>query len=87
MIKILDSHAYPGCPAIAAAGQRDGAEHVEFSDGTVAGAHVERLGDGRIVLTIDAYRTSKGTAIAQKSWELENRGGDRWRLSRRLDRD
>ena len=85
MIRILDSHAYPGCPAVAEAMPQDGPVHVEFSDGEVAGAQVERLDDGRIALMIDAYRTRKGTAIMQKSWLLENKGDNRWRISRRLD--
>lgn len=87
MIRIMDSHAYPGCQVVAEALPQDGPVHVEFSDGEVAGARVERLDEGRIALRIDAYRTGKGTAIAQKSWLLENRGEDRWRVSRRLDRD
>ena len=86
MIKILDSHARPGCAALADAQPQEGPAHVEFSDGTVACAQVERLDDGRIALTIDAYRTGSGTAIAQKSWLLENQGEDRWRVSHPLDR-
>lgn len=85
MIRILDSHAYPGCMAIADASPQEGPAHVEFSDGTVAGASIERLDEGRIALKIDAYETGKGTAIAQRSWLLENRGDDRWRISRRLN--
>jgi len=34
-----------------------------------------------------AHSTAKGTAIAQKTWLLENRGEDRWRVSRWLNRD
>lgn len=86
VIRILDSHAYPGCSVLAEAFQQEGPVHVEFSDGTVAGGSVERLDEGRIAMTIEAYRTAKRTAIARKSWLLENRGEDRWRISRRLDR-
>ncbi|MCJ8027293.1 hypothetical protein KYK30_16780 [Shinella yambaruensis] len=87
MIRMMDSHAYPGCPAVADEPPQEGPVHVEFSDGAVAGGRVERLDDDRITLTIDAYRTGKGTAIVEKSWLLENRGEDRWRVSRRLDRE
>jgi hypothetical protein len=71
MIRMMDSHAYPGCPAKADEPPQDGL--------------VKRLGDDRITLTIDAYTTGKGTTIAEKSWLLESRGEDRWRVSRRLD--
>lgn len=87
MIRMMDSHAYPGCPAKADEPPQDGPVHVEFNDGTVAGGLVKRLGDNRITLTIDAYTTGKGTAIAEKSWLLESRGEDRWRISRRFDRE
>lgn len=87
MIRMMDSHAYPGCSAVADEPLQEGPVHVEFSDGAVAGGRVERLDVGRIALTIDAYTTGKGTAIAEKSWLLENRGEDRWHVSRRLDRE
>ncbi|MCW0001055.1 hypothetical protein OE766_22755 [Pararhizobium sp. YC-54] len=87
MIKIMNSHAYPGCPAVTNAALQDGPAHVEFGDGVVAGGQIERLDERRIALAIDAYETRKGTAIAAKSWLLENKGGDRWHITRRLDRD
>lgn len=84
MIRMMDSHAYPGCPAVADEPPKEGPVHVEFSDGSVAGGSIARVGEGRITLTIDAYRTHSGTAIAAKSWLLEAQGGDRWRVVRRL---
>ncbi len=36
MIRFMDSHAYPGCPAVAEDLPQEGSVHVEFSGGTVA---------------------------------------------------
>ena len=84
MIKIMNSHAYPGCPANVDPQSEEGSVQVEFSDGTVVGARAKRLEHGHIALTIDAYRTRAGTAIAEKSWHIELKDGDRWRVARRL---
>ncbi|WP_143523484.1 hypothetical protein [Pararhizobium arenae] len=85
MIRIMDSHAYPGCPARIDQEPEDGFVPVEFSDGTVVGAKAKRLDRTRMTLTIDAYRTSRGTAISQKSWRLEQMEEDRWRVTRKLE--
>ncbi|MBO0145032.1 hypothetical protein JZX87_28260 [Agrobacterium sp. Ap1] len=84
MIRIMDSHAYPGCPAIVDPEQEGSLVQVEFSDGTITSASAKRLRLGQMSLTIDAYRTRRGTAIAEKCWRLELQEGDRWRVVRRL---
>jgi hypothetical protein len=85
MIRIMDSHAYPGCPALVDKPLRDGPAHVEFSDGIVANARVAYPEESRMVLTIAAYKTARGNPIAEKSWLLEHSDGDRWRVRRRHD--
>ncbi len=52
MIRFMDSHAYPGCPAVAEDLPQEGSVHVEFSGGTVAGGRIPRRDDGGIALTI-----------------------------------
>ncbi len=87
MIRIMDSHLYPGCRAVMDEGIDEGPGHAEFSDGTVAGARTTLLGEDRIALTIDRYRTGSGSEIETKSWLLERQDGDRWRVIRRLQDD
>lgn len=84
MIKIMASHAYVGCAAISENGLENGPVLVEFSDGTVVGGNVAHLAPGQITLSIDGYRTYRGTEIMQKSWLLINESHDRWRVSKRL---
>ncbi|MDS7594395.1 hypothetical protein [Agrobacterium tumefaciens] len=85
MITMMDSHAYPGCLVSTDRDIAAGPTHVQFSDGIVAEASIDSIRNDQIIMTINSYTTSKGTAIAQKSWILVSLGPDRWRIKQRYD--
>ncbi len=82
MFRIANTHAYKGCRVSADAPVAEGPTLVEFSDGVVAGSNCRRLGEDEIELSVDAYRTSRGTDIRAKVWLLRAEGAGRWRIKR-----
>lgn len=67
--QLSHTHAYPGCRVTIAEEDVGDENLVEFSDGVIAACRHRR--DGPLnVLTIAAYRTSRGTEIGEKSWIL-----------------
>lgn len=85
LFHVLDSHAYPGCAVLVDAVGQEGATHAAFSDGAVAEGFYKRLNDGDLVLAVEAYRTSSGTAITAKTWLLRAEDGNRWKVKRKLE--
>lgn len=85
MITMMDSHVYPGCLASTDGEVTAGPTHVQFSDGSVVEARIASISTDQIILAISGHTTSKGSAIAQKSWVLVSLGADRWRIKKRYD--
>ncbi len=82
--EFADTHAYPGC-RVRLAEEDNGEETLaQFSDGAVAQARYSRDGEA-IRLTVEPYRTARGSDIAAKSWSLgpdPKSGG--WKVKARL---
>ena len=81
--QLSHTHAYPGCRVTIAEEKVDDENLVEFSDGVIVPCRHRRDGS-LIVLTIAAYRTSRGTRIGEKSWILlpDTARGD-WKIKAR----
>lgn len=82
--QLAHTHAYPGCRVKIAEADVGDENVVEFSDGVVVACR-HRREDSRIVLTIAAYTTARGTAIGGKSWILvpDPAKGD-WKIQARV---
>jgi hypothetical protein len=65
-LTVTHSHLYPGARGHAEAALRDGPVTLTFADGNRVSGRL--AGD---VLTLEAHRTVKGTAIPRKSWRIE----------------
>ena len=87
------SHLYPGIEGVVAEGALSPAAapvpaRILFADGAVASAVLEQDGDGGWVLSVDPYRTVRGTAIAAKRWAVAFTGDEpatiRFRIRKRL---
>lgn len=85
--QLSHTHAYPGCRVTIAEEDVGDENLVEFSDGVLVPCRHRRDGPG-IVLTIAAYRTSRGTKIDRKSWILaaDAAKGD-WKIKARAPGD
>ena len=71
------THLYPGARLSAPEGP-GGPVELEFTDGTVVGARLDRTR-----LEVAAYETAAGTAIPPRQWAVERRD-DGLRVTRRL---
>lgn len=91
LLRLRDSHAYPGCRASAGGLPPPPFAArpclIEFSDGAGAPGELSMPGAEEMHLAIAAYRTMRGHRIAAKSWLLrpaENPPGERWKVARRM---
>ncbi|MBI0434102.1 hypothetical protein [Roseomonas sp. KE0001] len=91
LLRLHDSHAYPGCRA--SAGTLPPPPFaarpclIEFSDGAGASGALSMPGAEEMHLAIAAYRTMRGHRIAAKSWLLrsaQNPPGEGWKVARRM---
>lgn len=82
--QLAHTHAYPGCRVKIAEADVEDENLVEFTDGVVVTCR-HRREDSRIVLTIAAHRTARGTAIGEKSWILlpDTAKGD-WKIKAKV---
>lgn len=71
-----DTHLYPGArlrcletpsAAVLRAGDR---MLIEFSDGCLASARIGRVAAAGATVTVESYRTARGTSVAARSWEV-----------------
>lgn len=81
------SHAYAGCRAAITGASGDpgaamaGTGIAEFADGAASFIAWTFVADGDLVTTVGAYRTTRGTDIAAKTWRLRRiDGGTRWKV-------
>ena len=74
------SHAYPGCRATVAGEPKGGLAEAEFSDGPVVRAAVAPWAPGELLVKLDGYRTSRGTAIGARAWILRRVADDAWKV-------
>lgn len=76
------SHAFRhGRVGVEDDGERGTEALVEFGDGVTVIARWQRTGD-TLTLDIPAYRTARGTDVAERVWRLVQRGDGVWRSER-----
>ncbi len=76
------SHAFQGGRVVVENDAKPGPEClVEFGDGVTVIAEW-RLAGGAIHLSVPAYRTTKGTQVADRNWRLVERKDGVWRSER-----
>jgi hypothetical protein len=93
VLEASHSHLYPGLEGVVAEGELSPAAspihaRIMFADGAVAAGVLARDGDGNWSLSVDPYRTVRGTDIAAKRWALAFTGdepaGMRFRIRKKL---